>query len=44
VLQVAIDAGFGSLSAFNKGFRNIAGMSPIDVKRETSARPQLPLI
>jgi AraC-like DNA-binding protein len=39
VLQVAMDSGFGSLSAFNKGFRKIAGMSPKDFKREHRQRP-----
>ncbi|PSH62385.1 helix-turn-helix domain-containing protein [Phyllobacterium sophorae] len=34
VLQVAMDSGFGSLSAFNKSFRNIAGMSPSDFRRD----------
>jgi AraC-like DNA-binding protein len=43
VLQVAMDSGFGSLSAFNKCFRKIAGMSPSDFKREMRARPQLAL-
>ncbi|WP_183432625.1 helix-turn-helix domain-containing protein [Mesorhizobium sp. RMAD-H1] len=33
VLQVAMESGFGSLSAFNKSFRNIAGMSPSDFRR-----------
>jgi AraC-like DNA-binding protein len=44
VLQVAMDSGFGSLSAFNKCFRKISGMSPTDFKREMRARPPLPLI
>jgi AraC family transcriptional regulator, melibiose operon regulatory protein len=35
VLQVAMESGFGSLSAFNKSFRNIAGMSPSDFRRDT---------
>ena len=34
VLQVAMDSGFGSISAFNKSFRNIAGMSPSDFRRD----------
>jgi AraC-like DNA-binding protein/mannose-6-phosphate isomerase-like protein (cupin superfamily) len=42
VLQVAMDSGFGSLSAFNKCFRKIAGMSPSDFKREVRLRPRLP--
>jgi AraC-like DNA-binding protein len=44
VLQVAMDSGFGSLSAFNKCFRKISGMSPSDFKREVRARPDAPLI
>ena len=43
VLQVAMESGFGSLSAFNKCFRKIAGMSPSDFKREMRPRPQLAL-
>ncbi len=39
VLQVAMDSGFGSLSAFNKSFRKIAGMSPTDFRRDVRARP-----
>jgi AraC-like DNA-binding protein len=39
VLQVAMDSGFGSLSAFNKSFRKIAGMSPTDFRRDGRARP-----
>jgi AraC-like DNA-binding protein len=49
VLSVAMDSGFGSLSAFNKSFRRIAGKSPTDFRRdarrirspafETAARP-----
>ena len=34
ILNVAMDSGFGSLSAFNKSFRKIAGMSPSDFRRE----------
>jgi len=34
ILDVAMDSGFGSLSAFNKSFRKIAGMSPSDFRRE----------
>jgi AraC-like DNA-binding protein len=37
VLTVAMDSGFGSLSAFNKSFRKLAGMSPSDF-RKISAR------
>jgi transcriptional regulator GlxA family with amidase domain len=39
VLQVAMDSGFGSLSAFNAAFRKIAGKSPKDFRRESRARP-----
>ncbi|MEJ1119240.1 helix-turn-helix domain-containing protein [Phyllobacterium sp. CCNWLW109] len=38
VLQVAMESGFGSLSAFNKSFRNIAGMSPSDFRRDVKCR------
>lgn len=34
VLNVAMESGFGSLSAFNKSFRKIAGMSPSDFRRD----------
>lgn len=34
VLRVAMESGFGSLSAFNKSFRTIAGMSPSDFRRD----------
>ncbi|WP_240233240.1 helix-turn-helix domain-containing protein [Devosia lacusdianchii] len=43
VLQVAMDSGFGSLSAFNKSFRKIAGMSPTDFRRELRCRPSTPV-
>jgi AraC-like DNA-binding protein len=33
VLRVAMESGFGSLSAFNKSFRKLAGMSPSDFRR-----------
>ena len=33
VLTVAMESGFGSLSAFNKSFRKLAGMSPSDFRR-----------
>lgn len=36
VLRVAMDSGFGSLSAFNKSFRKLAGMSPSDFRRNSS--------
>ncbi len=39
VLQIAMESGFGSLSAFNKLFRKIAGMSPSDFRRDLRARP-----
>ncbi|MCW5722513.1 MAG: helix-turn-helix domain-containing protein [Devosia sp.] len=41
VLQVAMDSGFGSLSAFNKSFRKIAGTSPSDFRREVRCRPSV---
>jgi AraC-like DNA-binding protein len=37
VLQVAMESGFGSLSAFNKAFRKIAGKSPTDFRRDSRA-------
>lgn len=37
VLRVAMESGFGSLSAFNKSFRKIAGMSPSDFRRDALA-------
>lgn len=40
ILQVAMDSGFGSLSAFNKSFRKMAGMSPTDFRRDTRTRPK----
>lgn len=43
VLQVAMNSGFGSLSAFNKSFRKIAGMSPTDFRREVRCRPSAPV-
>ena len=43
VLQVAMDSGFGSLSAFNKSFRKIAGMSPSDFRRDLRCRPSVPM-
>ncbi len=39
VLAVAMDSGFGSLSAFNKSFRKISGMSPSDFRRDGRSRP-----
>jgi AraC-like DNA-binding protein len=38
VLTVAMDSGFGSLSAFNKSFRKVAGMSPSDYRRDVRTR------
>ncbi|MFO1106020.1 MAG: helix-turn-helix domain-containing protein [Amaricoccus sp.] len=38
VLEVAMESGFGSLSAFNKCFRKISGMSPNHFRREHRAR------
>lgn len=42
VLQVAMASGFGSLSAFNKLFRKVAGMSPSDFRRDV--RPRLTVL
>jgi AraC-like DNA-binding protein len=39
VLQVAMESGFGSLSAFNAAFRKMAGMSPKDFRRDSRMRP-----
>ncbi|WP_137929541.1 helix-turn-helix domain-containing protein [Mesorhizobium comanense] len=33
VLRVAMESGFGSLSAFNKSFRKLAGMTPSDFRK-----------
>jgi AraC-like DNA-binding protein len=41
VLRVAMESGFGSLSAFNKSFRRIAGMSPSDFRRDARDMPVL---
>lgn len=41
VLAVAMESGFGSLSAFNKSFRKIAGMSPSDFRRDVRCRPSV---
>lgn len=38
VLRVAMESGFGSLSAFNKSFRKISGKSPSDFRRESRLR------
>jgi hypothetical protein len=34
VLNLAMESGFGSLSAFNKSFRRIAGKWPSDFRRD----------
>ena len=34
VLSVAMESGFGSLSAFNKSFRKVTGRSPSDFRRD----------
>jgi len=39
VLQIAMESGFGSLSAFNKSFRKIAGMSPSDFRSQARLPP-----
>ena len=39
VLTIAMESGFGSLSAFNKSFRKVAGMSPSDFRRDVRGRP-----
>ncbi|KKB10267.1 AraC family transcriptional regulator [Devosia chinhatensis] len=39
VLTIAMESGFGSLSAFNKSFRKVAGMSPSDFRRDVRCRP-----
>jgi AraC-like DNA-binding protein len=39
VLSIAMDSGFGSLSAFNKSFRKMSGQSPSDFRREVRGRP-----
>ncbi|KKB86331.1 AraC family transcriptional regulator [Devosia limi DSM 17137] len=41
VLHVAMESGFGSLSAFNKSFRKIAGMSPSDFRRDVRGHPSM---
>jgi AraC-like DNA-binding protein len=38
VINVAMESGFGSLSAFNKSFRKLAGMSPSDFRRVSTVR------
>lgn len=41
VLAIAMDSGFGSLSAFNKSFRRVAGKSPTDFRRDVRTRPSV---
>ncbi|NMA99714.1 MAG: helix-turn-helix domain-containing protein [Phyllobacteriaceae bacterium] len=41
VLTIAMDSGFGSLSAFNKSFRRVAGQSPTDFRRDVRTRPSV---
>ena len=38
VIDIAMESGFGSLSAFNKSFVKLAGRSPTDYRRHSSAR------
>jgi AraC-like DNA-binding protein len=38
VINVAMESGFGSLSAFNKSFRKLAGMSPSDFRKVSMVR------
>lgn len=38
ILDIAMESGFGSLSHFNKCFRNHVGMSPSDFKKQSSLR------
>jgi AraC-like DNA-binding protein len=38
VLHIAMESGFGSLSAFNSAFRKICGRSPSDFRRDSRAR------
>ncbi|KKB07055.1 AraC family transcriptional regulator [Devosia geojensis] len=37
VLDVAMESGFGSLSAFNQSFRKVTGQSPSDFRRQRSS-------
>ena len=37
ILQIAMDSGFGSMSAFNKAFRQVAGMPPSEFRRDARA-------
>ena len=41
VVDVAMTAGFGSLSAFNKSFQKLAGKSPSSFRRDSHARPAM---
>lgn len=38
VISVAMESGFGSLSAFNKSFRKLADMSPTDFRKVSTVR------
>jgi AraC-like DNA-binding protein len=38
VINIAMESGFGSLSAFNKCFRKLAGMSPSDFRKVSMVR------
>lgn len=38
VIDVAMDCGFGSLSAFNKSFQKLAGKSPTTFRRDSHSR------
>jgi len=37
ILSIAMESGFGSVSAFNKAFRQIAGIPPSGFRRGSSA-------
>jgi AraC-like DNA-binding protein len=41
VLDVAMECGFGSLSAFNTCFAKLAGKSPSQFRRDSRAAPNL---
>lgn len=44
VLTIAMESGFGSLSAFNKSFRKMAGKSPSDFRRDVRGRPEAAVV
>ncbi|MBF0678945.1 MAG: helix-turn-helix domain-containing protein [Devosia sp.] len=44
VLTIAMESGFGSLSAFNKAFRRVAGKSPTDFRRDVRSRPPVSVL